>query len=136
MVSLDYQPSNPLRGQGTVGIAPFRYQASDEHRVRPRQVETNPSAKTDLFLSQEIGVFFSDALRHGTQPVGVHNERFERPHRVRRHHAFLPRLERAERTDRLNWTADYTVQSASVLSSPGTVPRFRRGRTCSPRTGS
>jgi len=63
MVSLDYQPSNPLRGQGTVGTAPFRYQASDEHRVRPRQVETIPSAKTDLFLSQEIGVFFSDALR-------------------------------------------------------------------------
>lgn len=63
MVSLDYQASNPIRGQGTVGIAPFRYQASDEHRVRPRQVETDPSAKTDLFLSQEIGVFFSDALR-------------------------------------------------------------------------
>lgn len=63
MVSLDYQPSNPLRGQGTVGIATFRYQPSDEHRVRPRQVETNPSAKTNLFLNQEIGVFFSDALR-------------------------------------------------------------------------
>ena len=63
MVSLDYQPSNPLKGQGTVGIATFRYQPSDEHRVRPRQVETHPSAKTDLFLSQEIGVFFSDALR-------------------------------------------------------------------------
>lgn len=63
MVSLDYQPSNPLRGQGTVGIAPFRYLPADQDRVRPRQVETNPSAKTDLFLSQEIGVFFSDALR-------------------------------------------------------------------------
>ncbi len=63
MVSLDYQPTNPLRGQGTVGTAPFQYQASDEHRVRPRQVETDPSAKTDLFLSQEIGVFFSNALR-------------------------------------------------------------------------
>lgn len=63
MVSLDYQPSNPLRGQGTVGTVPFRYQASDERRVRPRQVETNPSAKTDLFLTHEIGVFFSDALR-------------------------------------------------------------------------
>lgn len=63
MVSLDYQPSNPLRGQGTVGIATFRYQPSDQNRVRARQVETNPSAKTDLFLSQEIGVFFSDALR-------------------------------------------------------------------------
>ena len=63
MVSLDYQPSNPLSGQGTVGIAPFRYLAADQDRVRPRQVETNPSTKTDLFLSQEIGVFFSDALR-------------------------------------------------------------------------
>jgi hypothetical protein len=63
MVSLDYQPSNPLRGQGTVGTATFRYQPSDQDRVRPRQVETNPSAKTDLFLTQEIGVFFSDALR-------------------------------------------------------------------------
>jgi len=63
MVSLDYQPTNPLRGQGTVETAPFRYQASDEHRMRPRQVETDPSAKTDLFLSQEIGVFFSGALR-------------------------------------------------------------------------
>lgn len=63
MVSLDYQPTNSLRGQGTVGILPFRYQASDEHRVRPRQVETDPSAKTDVFLSQEIGAFFSDALQ-------------------------------------------------------------------------
>lgn len=63
MVSMDYQPTNPFRGQGTVGTAPFRYQASDEQRVRPRQVETNPSAKTGLFLTQEIGVFFSEALR-------------------------------------------------------------------------
>lgn len=63
MVSLDYQPSNPLRGEGAVGTAPFRYQASDEHRVRPRQVESNPSSKTELFLTKEIGVFFSDALR-------------------------------------------------------------------------
>ncbi len=63
MVSMDYQPTNPLRGQGTVGTAPFRYQASDEQLVRPRQVETNPSAKTVLFLTQEIGVFFSEALR-------------------------------------------------------------------------
>lgn len=63
IVSIDYQATNPLIGQGRVKAAPFRYHASDEHRVRPRQVETNPSAKTDLFLSQEIGVFFSDALR-------------------------------------------------------------------------
>jgi hypothetical protein len=63
MVSMDYQPTNPLRGQGTVGTAPFRYQPSDEQLVRPRQVETDPSAKTALYLTQEIGVFFSEALR-------------------------------------------------------------------------
>ena len=63
MVSIDYQPTNTLRGQGMVGTAPFRYQASDEHRVRARQVETNPSAKTELFLTQEIGAFFAEALR-------------------------------------------------------------------------
>jgi len=63
MLGLDYQPSNPLRGEGAVGTAPFRYQASEEHRVRPRQVESNQSSKTDLFLTHEIGVFFSDALR-------------------------------------------------------------------------
>jgi hypothetical protein len=63
MVSLDYQANNPLKGQGTVGTAPFRYQASDEHRVRPRQIETDPLVKIDSFLSQEIGAFFSDALR-------------------------------------------------------------------------
>lgn len=63
MVSLDYQPSNPLKGEGTIGTAPFRYQAYEEHRVRPRQVESNSSATGGLFLTKEIGVFFSDALR-------------------------------------------------------------------------
>lgn len=63
IVSMEYQPTNSLKGEGTVGIAPFRYQPSEEHRVRPRQVETNPASKTTLFLPQEIGVFFTDALR-------------------------------------------------------------------------
>jgi hypothetical protein len=72
VVSLDYQPTNQLRGQGTVGVASFRYQASDEDLVRPRQVETNPSAKTDLFLSQEVGVFFSEALRLELGRSGYH----------------------------------------------------------------
>jgi len=63
MVSMTYQPTNPLTGQGAVGTAPFRYLPADEHRVRPRQVETDPVSKTELFLSQEIAVFFSDALR-------------------------------------------------------------------------
>ncbi len=60
---MEYQPTNPLKGQGTVGTAPFRYQPSDEHRVRPRQVETDPASKNKLYLAQEIGAFFADALR-------------------------------------------------------------------------
>ncbi|MDF0673630.1 MAG: hypothetical protein P0120_04715 [Nitrospira sp.] len=63
IVSLKYEPTNPLKGQGSVGAVPFRYQPSDEHRVSPRQVETDPASKTKLYLAQEIGVFFSDALR-------------------------------------------------------------------------
>ncbi len=63
IVSLDYQPANPLKGQGTVGTAPFRYQPSDEHRVRPRQVETDPASRNKLYLAREIGIFFEDALR-------------------------------------------------------------------------
>jgi len=63
IVSLKYEPTNPLKGQGFVGAVPFRYQPSDEHRVRPHQVETDPASKTKLYLAQEIGGFFTDALR-------------------------------------------------------------------------
>ena len=31
--------------------------------MRPRQVESDPASKSKLYLSQEIGVFFSNALR-------------------------------------------------------------------------
>ena len=60
---MEYQPTNPLKGQRTVGSASFRYRPSDEHRVRPRQVETDPASKNKLYLAQEIGAFFADALR-------------------------------------------------------------------------
>jgi hypothetical protein len=63
MVSVDYEPTNPLKGQGTVIVTPFRYEAVEDHRVRPRQVETNPAAKTELYLTQEISSFFTDALQ-------------------------------------------------------------------------
>lgn len=63
MVSMTYQPSNPLKGQGVIGTELFRYLPAEEHRVRPRQVETDPLSKTELYLTQEIAIFFSDALR-------------------------------------------------------------------------
>ena len=131
MVSLDYQPSNPLRGQGTVGIAPFRYHASDEHRVRPRQVETNPLAKTDLFLSQEIGTFFSDALRLELSRSGYtmndSSDRFVSGTITR---FYLDWRSGQDRSFEL--TADYTIQSSehtlfswhcsSVQKGPNMLP--------------
>src|SRR5262245_10019565 len=63
IVSMEYQPTNSLKGQGTVGTAPFLYRPSDEHRARPHQVETDPASKNKLYLAQEIGTFFADALR-------------------------------------------------------------------------
>jgi hypothetical protein len=71
MVSLDYQPSNPLRGQGTVGTASSAIHS--DSIVRPRQVETDPLAKTDLFLSQKSAPLSTRWL----EPVGIHPERFE-----------------------------------------------------------
>lgn len=62
IISLKYEPTNPLKGEGSVGVTPFRYQPSDGHHVSPRQVETDPASKTKLYLAQEIGLFFADAL--------------------------------------------------------------------------
>ena len=63
MVAIDYEPTNPLKGQGTVTVLPFRYEAAESNRVRPREVETNRAARTELYLSQEIGAFFTEAFR-------------------------------------------------------------------------
>ncbi len=113
MVSLDYQPSNPLRGQGTVGTAPFRYQAADQDRVRPRQVETDPSAKTDLFLTQEIGIFFSNALRLELSLSGYTiNDSGNRIVSGAITHFYLDWRSGKDRTFELD--ADYTVRSGKL----------------------
>ena len=63
MLSIDYEPTNPWKGQGTLTVLPFRYEAAENDRVRPREVETNRAARTELFLSQEISSFFTEALK-------------------------------------------------------------------------
>ncbi|HJT19862.1 MAG TPA: hypothetical protein VJ746_05305 [Nitrospira sp.] len=63
MLSMDYEPTNPWKGEGALAVSIFRYDPAEDHRVRPREVETNQAAKTDLFLSQDIGAFFAEALR-------------------------------------------------------------------------
>ena len=63
MVTLKYEPTNPWKGHGTLTVLPFRYEAAERNRVRPREVETNRASRSGLFLSQEIGSFFTGALQ-------------------------------------------------------------------------
>ena len=70
MVTVDYEPSNSLKGQGVLSVVPFRYEAADEHRVRPREVESIQGAQRELFLTQEVGAFFTEALRRELAHAG------------------------------------------------------------------
>jgi hypothetical protein len=63
IVTLDYEPANSSKGQGKLTIQPFRYEAAGSGRVRAHEVERNQAAKSQLFLSQEISTFFTEALR-------------------------------------------------------------------------
>jgi len=63
VLSVDYHASNSVKGQGAVHVALFRYQAADEQRVRPHEVENPPRSEAKLFLSEPIGVVFSQALQ-------------------------------------------------------------------------
>ncbi len=63
MLSIEYEPTNPWKGEGPVGVSVFRYDPAEDRQVRPREVETNRAAKMDLFLTQDVGAFFAEALR-------------------------------------------------------------------------
>jgi hypothetical protein len=63
LVAIDYEATNVVKGEGLVRVIPFKYEPFDLHRVRPRQVETHPEAKSELFMVEEVGGFFADALR-------------------------------------------------------------------------
>ena len=63
LVSIDYEAANVVKGDGMVRVSTFRYEPFETHRVRPRQVETHPDAKSELFMVDEIGAFFADALK-------------------------------------------------------------------------
>ena len=62
LLSLDYQASNSMKGQGMVYVLLFRYQAADEKRVRPHEIETPKGSEGGLFLSDTIGSVFTQAL--------------------------------------------------------------------------
>ncbi len=79
MLSIDYQPANPFKGQGRVQVAQFEYVPAQHQRLRPRQVETNPKTPGELLLSEPVGQFFTEAVRrelaHSGYQVGEEPER-------------------------------------------------------------
>jgi len=79
MLSIDYRPANPFKGQGRVQVAEFEYAPAQRQRLRPRQVETDPKSPGGLLLSEPIGAFFAEAVRrelaHSGYQVGDEPER-------------------------------------------------------------
>jgi hypothetical protein len=60
---LDYQPSNPLRGNGTVQVAPFIYAGHPTGLMKQKELESGSRNVEALYLSQDIGELFTNAVK-------------------------------------------------------------------------
>jgi hypothetical protein len=63
ILSIDYQPSNTIKGEGTIQIGPFRYMPFENGQVHAKQVQLNTQAAGSLYLSEDVAAFFAEALR-------------------------------------------------------------------------
>jgi hypothetical protein len=70
IVSIDYQPSTSVQGQGIVKVEGFRYVPSEEGRVNSRQVQLHPGAPGSLQLTHDIATFFADAVKQELAHAG------------------------------------------------------------------
>jgi len=60
---LNYQPSTPIKGSGTIQVDPFIYAGHPRGLMKEKQLASlarNPEA---LYLSQDISLFFANALK-------------------------------------------------------------------------
>ena len=60
---LDYQPTNSLKGSGPVQVTPFRYGGHPTGLMKQKELESGSRDVESLYLSQDIGDFFTDAVR-------------------------------------------------------------------------
>ncbi len=63
VLHLNYQPSTPIKGSGTIQVDPFHYAGHPTRLVKEKELESivkNPEA---LYLSQDISIFFTNALK-------------------------------------------------------------------------
>lgn len=63
VISLDYVPSNPLRGQGRLQVDGFDYRAPEKGIERPKEIQGDAQEFEVFYLSQNIGTFFTNALK-------------------------------------------------------------------------
>jgi len=126
VLSLDYQATNSIKGQGLVHVMPFRYQAADEQRVRPHEVETPPRSEAKLFLSGAIGTVFSQALQSELARSGYAIEESS-PHMISGvvTRFYLDWTKETERTFELEVT--YEVQSDGRQSFSWSCSSLKRG---------
>ncbi len=62
VLHLNYQPSNSLTGSGTVQVSPFLDASPPTGLIKQNAVEGNPHDVEALYLSQDIGKVFTDAV--------------------------------------------------------------------------
>ena len=76
---LNYQPSTPIKGSGTIQVDPFIYAGHPTGLMKEKQLESIARNPEVLYLSQDIGVFFTNALKaefafggYDVQPTSTH----------------------------------------------------------------
>ena len=69
---LDYQSSNSLKGNGTVQVSPFLYAGHPTGLMKQTELESSSRDVEALYLSQDIGEFFTNAVRKELAFSGYH----------------------------------------------------------------
>ena len=63
VISLDYLPSNKLKGQGRLQVETFEYRTPDKGIEKPKEMGADTQEFEVFYLSQDIASFFTDALK-------------------------------------------------------------------------
>jgi hypothetical protein len=63
VLHLNYQPSTPIKGSGAIQVDPFIYAGHPTSLMKEKQLESIARNPEVLYLSQNIGTFFTNALK-------------------------------------------------------------------------